>query len=166
MKKIKPYQGGRALLRTVVLVPVLVIGSALAYFGFCEARKAYWDREVRQMCEKDGVKIYETVALSKKQYAQFGRVAGFAAIPVRNLAKDEILFSENVDTYIRRNDPEIRGSEVVIKHRDTQKVVARYGLYSRVGGDFPSFAHPSSFGCPQPISIYRDLEKIFVIKGE
>ena len=167
MQTKKHKQHGGALLTAVFLIPVLLIGSALAYFGFCEARKAYWDHRVKEMCEKDaGVKIYETVLLSKKQYEQFGRVAGYVSIPVRNLAKDEIVISDSKDSYIRETQPTVLKTEVLIKNRETQKILAQYSLYSRVGGDFPSIAHPSSYSCPASISVYRSLEKIFLVKGE
>lgn len=49
MHTIKHKQQGNALLKAIVFIPGAIILLTLAYFGFCEARKAYWDHQVRLM---------------------------------------------------------------------------------------------------------------------
>jgi len=166
MQTIKHKQNGRSLLATVLLIPVLLIGIALAYFAFCEARKAYWDLQVKIMCERDGgLKVYEKEKISLERYKQLGGQQDEIPIYSKSSAAiDAPYFTEETTTYLHKKNPQVRRSEVQYKKRQNNKILAIYVYYARVGGDFPTFSHPSSQGCPFP---KNGLTKQFIqIEGE
>lgn len=147
-----PRTHGSTLFTTIFLIPILLIGSALAYFGFCEARKAYWDHQVKLMCEKDGgVKVYEQMQISQEEYKRLGGQQGDIPIYSKSsAAPSDPFFTEEMTVYLRRSDPEVRRSETIYKRRSNNSILGRYVYYARIGGDFPSWAHPSSNGCSFP----------------
>ncbi len=159
-------QHGGTFFKTLFLIPALLIGGALAYFGFCEARKAYWDHEVRGMCEKDGgATVYQTVVLSPDQWKKMLNEFGDLSIPTKDQIKsDSTLFSETNTTYLKQRSPQVRRSEFRLVRIDDMRLLATQTIYSRVGGDFPSFAHPSSFSCldATPRKKSFDVEKLTV----
>ena len=109
----------------------------------------YWDREIKQLCEKDGgVRVYEKISLSKEQYAlvldQFGQLSP----PLESEAREHApLVRKQTSTYLRRNDPEVRRDELTVVRKSDGKVLGSRVSYSRVGGDFVSL-HPSYYSCP------------------
>ena len=57
------------VLAWVALTPIVVL---VAGIGGCEVRKAYYDSQVRKMCEKDGgVTVIESVTLKRAEYEGF-----------------------------------------------------------------------------------------------
>jgi hypothetical protein len=55
----------------VLLTPVVVV---VAGIGGCEARKAYYDWQVRKLCDQDGgVVVYERMEIGKADYLRFSR---------------------------------------------------------------------------------------------
>ncbi len=137
------------VLAWVVLIPIVVL---VAGIGGCEARKAYYDSQVREMCEKDGgVTVFERVALSRDQYRELGGSEG--SIPVYAPSSEhpnEPYFTETKTVYMREANPEIRRDDVLFKRRSDNVVLARFIYYARIGGDFPTLlAHRSSKGCAQ-----------------
>jgi hypothetical protein len=144
---------------TLMLLLVLAIGG-------CEARKAYYDWQVRKMCEQDGgVTVFERVIVTKEEYKALGGTAG--EIPVYELSSTrphEPYFTETRTTYLRQSNPEVRREERILKRRGDGKVLARYVYYARVGGDVPSWAHPSSKGCiPLSGGMWK---QVFHLEGE
>ena len=133
----------------VVLAPIAIVVVGI---GGCEARKAYYDWQVRKMCEKDGgVTVIEHVTISQEEYRRLGGAMGAIPIHDRSSAKtDEPYFTETKTNYLKASNPEIRREEVVFIRRADEKVLGRFVYYARVGGDFPSWAHPSSKGCIPP----------------
>lgn len=162
-------QAGNVFLSLLASVAYLFLGLillALAYFGFCEARKAYWDHQVMQLCEKDGgVRVYEKEKISPELYKQLGGQQGEIPIYSKSSAAiDAPYFAEETTVYLHERNPQVRRSETRYKKRKDNKTLATYVYYARVGGDFPTFAHPSSHGCLFP----KDgLTKQFIqIEGE
>ena len=162
-------QAGNVLLSLLASAAYLFFGLVLltlAYFVYCEARKAYWDRQVKQMCEKDGgVRVYEKEKISRELYKQLGGQQG--EIPIYSKSSTSIdapYFTEERTSYLHEKDPQVRRSETRYMKMQNNKTLAIYVYYARVGGDFPTFAHPSSQGCLFP----KDgLTKQFIqIEGE
>lgn len=152
---------GRVLM-WVVLTPIVVLVSAI---GGCEARKAYYDSQVRKLCEKDGgVTVFQRVTLSHDEYKQLGGSEG--VIPVYASSSkhpNEPYFTETKTEYVRKSNPEVRRDGIVFKRRSDNVVLGRFVYYARVGGDFPTLAHPSSKGC-MPMKAGASAQ-IFQIEG-
>lgn len=150
------------------LIPVLLVGAAVIWLGFCEARKAYWDHHIRRMCEVNGgVKILEPVTITKSQYLLAQKVAGHISIAPKGLLKsDDVVFSVAMEDEIKRSNPRVIKREESIKRRVDEKLVASIITYSRIGGDFPTFAHPSYFSCPDAEQVFSESERVFIILGD
>lgn len=134
--------------------------------GYVPGRQAYWDAQVKEMCEKDGgVRIFELLHISEADIEFLGRVDGRIAVPAKRVAHPKSpVFAENKITYIRQSNPAVWRSEWVVRRRVDLVIVARWTSYVRVGGDVPSDAHPSSFSCPNPETITSNLQKLFVVQ--
>lgn len=147
----------------VVLTPIVLL---VASIGGCETRKAYYDWQVRRMCEKDGgVTVYERVAITREEYRRLGGAYGQIPIPEeRSAAPDYPYVSSTTRTVLKKGSPQITRTEALIKRRADNKVLARYVSYSRVGGDFPSWAHPSYSMCELPQG--NVSQQIFMVEGE
>jgi hypothetical protein len=171
----KTYQGsirvmskGFGILGWLLMIPVAILVLLLLVIGYYEGRKAFWDAKIREMCEKDGnVRILERVRISKAEIGLLGRNNGKIAVPVKDLAPAGApVYAESKTTRLKDLNPEVRRMEVVVIRRADQKPVARWIYYSRIGGDFPTFAHPSSFGCPDLRRITSELDRMFIVEGD
>ena len=147
---------------TLFLAPVVIV---VAGIGGCEARKAYYDWQVRELCDRDGgVTIYERVRLSSDQAASLSVDGRILSIPLqRDKRPDQSFYREEVSKQIRAANPEIVRSESRLIRASDQKVLGRRVVYWRRGGDFPSPAHESSFSCPKRSFIENE---VFLIDGE
>lgn len=156
------------LIGWIVSIPFILIGLLMLAVLFFEGRKAYWDNKVRQMCEKDGgVVIFDKVYISKGDIDLLGRNDGKIAVPTKDLAHvNAPVYSESKTAYLRDANPKVWRKDVSVIRRADQKTIAKWVFYSRVGGDFPTFGHPSYFGCPDLKIITSDLERIFIVKGD
>ena len=160
--------GGFSLLGWLLMIPAAIVALPILVFGFYEGRKAYWDAKVREMCEKDGgVRILERVRISKADVEVLGHNNGKISVPIKEAApRNAPVYSEMKTTHLREWNPEVWRREVSVVRREDQKVVAAWVSYSRVGGDFPTFAHPSSRGCPDLRRVTSDLEHLFIVEGD
>ena len=153
---------GRVLL-WVALTPIaaLVVG-----IGGCEARKAYFDRQVRKMCEKDGgVTVFERVVLDQAEYKRLGGSYGQIPVPEERSASAMDPYVSNTTRKVLKEDSiRITRTDSLLKRRADGKVLARYVSYARVGGDFPSWAHPSSSMCDLPND--NVSQQVFTVQGE
>ena len=150
----------------IVLVPIVVLVLGI---GGCEARKAYYDWQVRKMCEKDGgIRIQEQIQITARQATSMRRVGGHLAIAEEKLAQQEDLaVLRSSTTELRHGSPTLQRLEQSIVRKSDAKVIARVISYSRVGGDFPFTAsHPSNFSCPDWPRYYQEIAKVFVIREE
>lgn len=157
-------QSGRSLLKAILLIPVLLIGIALAYFFFCEARKAYWDHQVKLMCEKDGGNtIYEQVIVTAADFQKWG--GEILGIPHESDQRLDIPFFRRTKSQIlHTSNPEVARLETIIIRRSDGKFLGKSIYHFRRGGDFPSWAHDSSFGCTKST---LPIEKaVFVLTKE
>lgn len=153
------------VLAWVALTPIVVL---MVGFSGCEARKAYYDWQVRKMCEKDGgVTIVEKVSVTRSQVEAMGKVGGFVSIAPQSLApSDAPVYSVATEIVIKEGHPKVRKREETVVRRADKKTVARVASYWREGGDFPTFAHPSTFVCPDQLGNVAAREKLFIIEGE
>lgn len=138
------------IVSAIVLTPIVLLVVGI---GGCEARKAYYDWQVRRMCEKDGgVTVYERVTVTREEYERLGGSHGQIPFPEERAAPAGYPYVTNTTlTVLKEGYPEVRRSEALVKRRADGKVLARFVTYSRVGGDFPSWAHHSSKGCDVPL---------------
>jgi hypothetical protein len=66
---------GAGFVKVLLIIPGVLILLVLLAMGFFEGRKAYWDYQVRGMCEKDGgVKVYERAPLPQKYFDRDGHI--------------------------------------------------------------------------------------------
>jgi hypothetical protein len=158
---------GFGLIGTVILIPLLLIAAVVGWYGYCEARKAYWDKQVEELCNKDGgVHILEKIKISKTQAELLPHANGRISVASKELATPNApVYAENTTTYLRSANPNVRRYEEVVVRRVDQRVVARWIYYARVGGDFPSPAHESHFGCPDLNRITLELDHMFIVEG-
>ena len=155
-----------ATLTPNVLVPISVL-SVLSGCVVYDARKADWDQKITEMCEKDGgVQIYEKVNISADEAKLLPHVSGKLSATIKRLADlNAPVITEEVRTHLHDSAPEVWRTEVTFIRRSDNKVVARRVTYSRRGGDFPSIAHDSYFGCPDPELNTFQLGHLFIIDG-
>ncbi len=160
---------GASLVKKLLLIPAAFVVLLLLAIGFFEGRKAYWDYQVRGMCDKDGgTKVFERVPIPPAYLDKDGiiRIPAKPSIPDRPLhfeAKPtDLLYYEIID------EPIVFGYLAVGKHTfnvvrtSDRKILATMIVYSRSGGDFPTFAHPSSFSCPDPKNRSELLNATFI----
>ena len=144
------------VLAWVALTPIVVL---VAGIGGCEVRKAYYDSQVRKMCEKDGgVTVIESVTLKRAEYEGFLNQFGKLDIPSRERAPvgTALLHVYKYEYY--RENPRVTRGELSVMRAADNKVLGTQVSYSRVGGDFLAF-HPSIFSCP---SVRPDLFALVV----
>ncbi len=151
------------VLAWVVLTPIAVL---VAGIGGCEARKAYYDWQVRKMCETDGgVVLSGYVQLTSTQAQQLGKVSSFVSIPTERLARgDEPAFTRHTESVLRDSDPRLTRWEEIIYRRADMKEVGRIVRFRRAGGDFPTLAMPSSFSCPDEREVLSQRQAVFRIQ--
>lgn len=147
------YQRYRKIARNWAVGYILALLSIpLFTLGFLEARKAYWDHKVKQMCEKDGgVTVFERILLSRKEYEALGGGKHGMHLPSkRNSSKNFPYFFEYSSHVIRFYNPKVLRNEYLVKTQHDNRILAKSVSYSRIGGDFPTgLFHDSSFRCPE-----------------
>lgn len=144
----------------LVLSPILVL---IAATGGCEARKAYYDWRVRKLCAKDGgARISERMRISPDQAGHLPSVDGRLGIAPELLADPASpVFGRLRQQTIREGQPTLTRYEEEIVRRADGRTIAYVVSYTRAGGDFPTFAHPSLYSCPTPATLRAELEGIF-----
>jgi hypothetical protein len=151
------------------MMMLLAVVTLSGCMGWAPGRQAYWDAQVKEMCDKDGgVKIFEKLRISKPDIDLLGRIDGKIAVPSKNSAHPNApVYSELKITSIRDANPRVFRSESVIIRRADQTILARWVAYSRSGGDFPTgLSEGTSFNCPDLKAITSDLQQLFIVEGE
>ncbi len=145
----------------VLLAPFVLL---IAGIGGCEARKAYYDWKVRKMCEQDGgVIIFERTAVSPELFASLPKTGGRVGVPPKAMAGPaDPIYATAETKYLREGSPQVWRTEYSFIRRADGKLVGRAVFYSRMGGDFPSHAHPSSFGCPAGDEFRAQIEQLYL----
>lgn len=148
----------------ILLAPIAVVVIGI---GGCEARKAYYDWRVRQMCERDGgIAIYEHIRISPQTAARMSRVAGHLSITYESSSPpSDVAFLRGEPQILRTGEPSIQRYEQSIVRRSDGKTVAKVVRYGRAGGDFPlTLSNPSTFSCPDWPQYYSEVAKVFVVE--
>ena len=161
---------GASTVKVLLLIPVALVLLLVLAVIFFEARKAYWDHQVKLMCEKDGgVKVYEKIILSKSQLSKLLNEYGQLPTPGKDYAKfSDPFFLESKDMRIRVTNPRLIRSQYDLYRAEDKKMIASAVTYGRSGGDFPTWAHDSSFSCTDfKGPVFLSFEKnIFSVQGE
>lgn len=121
--------------------------------------KAYYDRQVREMCARDGgVRVYEMVRLPAERFDDLKRknfVLEYQAKPT-----DEY-YIETAKRHYREGYLNVYRTHSKVVRRSDGKVLGEYIRYARVGGDLPGPWHHSSFSCSdlaeQPINFETEI---------
>lgn len=155
-----------AVVLGLVAILVLVV-------GFYEGRKAYWDYQIKEMCERDGgVSVYDRVRISRvdiHRHVLPMTADGRLGFTVKELAHPEApIYAVERVTYLREDNPRVRRIESVIMRRANETVVAKWVIYARAGGDVPTgFSEETSFICPDLQKMTSDLsERLFIVEGD
>lgn len=158
---------GAGMVKLLLIIPGMLVLLALLAVGFFDGRKAYWDYQVQEMCKKDGgVKVFESFAITHPQFLAWGGREGIRGVPIPHESDkrtDVPVFRRTTDEVLRAGSPEVRRDVTELVRKSDGKVLGRYVYYGRRGGDFPTWAHESSFGCQMPVSV---TEQIILIEGE
>ena len=144
--------------RALVLISLL----ALSTTG-CERAKTRLDREVDRLCAIDGgVRIYETVKLSKENFGPDGEVfPQYRGLPPES-GRYGNLYSETLEqTTLVAGDPSLTKSRIRFIRRTDGKVLAEEINYSRGGGDFSGPWNASAHQCKQVLEPKRSLINVF-----
>ncbi len=164
--KLRKQCFGMGLVGWIVATPFILVVFA---FLFCEANKAYWDSQVRGMCEKDGgVTVVEKISLTEEEYERNDGKNGVIQVMPERISKDKHQYAyKSIDTVINEKNPYVRRSEYITYRKSDEKELGKWVTYSRRGGDLPTGFHPSSFGCNDVPNFERNItNKIFSYKGE
>lgn len=142
---------GFSLITFIIVLPLIIIVILLLVILYYQGRKAYWDQQVDEMCEKDGgIKIYESIVLEESEYNQYKDKYGNLSIPRVDKAPENIQYVHRYDTeFIHNSDPIVRRDEFVVLRRYDNKVIGKQISYSRVGGDFFPIDTNSFYTCPK-----------------
>ena len=144
-------QHGLSVIGWLLMIPAALIVLLILVIGFYEGRKAYWDAQVREMCAKDGgVTVSERVKLTQSEYRRLGGDQGIVPVPARSSARPNTPYvADRKITKIREWGPEVYRLETMFVRVADGKLLSRQIQYGRIGGDFPSPSHPSSYGCSE-----------------
>ncbi len=160
---------GASLIKKLLLIPVAFVALLLLAIGFFEGRKAYWDSQVRGMCEKDGgTRIHEHELITRQEAQENGLlIGGELVIPPRpERPSNNGYYIDYESVYLRTGAPSVfRSRSTAVRARD-RKVLAEMISYSRVGGDFPTFAHPSAMSCSEANAALIQFRTTISIKEE
>jgi hypothetical protein len=161
--------GHRCSLRQIILwtvsSPFIVL--ILGIVG-CEARKAYYDEKVRELCSRDGgIIIHKQLLINRFLASKISSVNGFPGAPPESSASiHDPAISVFTRRTIREGNPRITRMEQLIQLRSNRELLAQLVIYARSGGDFPLPAEPSYYQCPSLRDMYAQIGSVFVIEGE
>jgi len=141
-------------------VGTLLLAMLAGCMGWAPGRQAYWDEKVKEMCAKDGgVTVYERVKLTESEFRRLGGNGGTVPVPTRRSANPNSPYvADTKITKIREANPEVYRRETEIIRLVDGKVLSRQVTYGRIGGDLPSPAHQSSYGCSD-VGLRLDVER-------
>lgn len=152
------------VLAIVVLSPIVVL---VAGIGGCEATKAYYDWQVREMCKKDGgVAVYERIPVRAELFKARGGDRGVMSVPNESEGRRDVpVFQRMTSGVIEEGLIRVVRHEVQIVRWSDSKVIGRLVLYGRSGGDFPlTTSAPSYYQCPE--SGGDVVRQVLVVQGE
>jgi len=149
-----PMGKPRALITSIaVLFSPLLVSNGV---------KAYYDRQVRELCAKDGgARVYEVVRLPVEKTNEFGQPNFHIPIAPYDEIKetDEYLLEWEI-TDLKKGYPNLKRNHFQLIRRSDQKLLGELVSYSRGGGDLPGPWANSSFTCPdkhKEISLFTQV---------
>lgn len=161
--KIANNQKGIGVIKVIALTPLVLILLLAATFGFYEARKAYWDHRVREMCEEDGgVKVFEMVELTADDFERNDGKSGMIQVMPGSttIPKHEYMYTQEIKL-IRKSGPRVFQRTTRVFRKYDEKVLGQSISFRRSGGDFPTIiGHPSGFGCKE-----YDRSRVDILKA-
>lgn len=166
-------QHGIGVVGFLLKIPVVLIGGLVAWYGWCEGRKAYWDHKVTEMCNKDGgMHVYERVLATERYIDRYG----YIRIPAKGdneraafeweAKPDDLFFYQSTLEVIKSGEPTVGKSHFWIVRRADGKLLGEGVHYGRTGGDFPSFSFPSRFTCPNNQGLTALINAVFLNQQE
>lgn len=130
----------------------LVVGFAIlsAPWLISSGVKAHYDRQVRELCAKDGgVRVYETVRLPPEKFNQWGQPNFYRPDQGENaLGKDYLFKIRKPDFDSWRGNPTVFRYHYEVIRRSDNKLLGETISYGRGGGDLPGPWYGSKFHCP------------------
>lgn len=152
----------------------VIIAIGIAWCGYVELRRAYWDYKVKAWCAEDGgVKVFERVVLDDPRYLDAEKNVRIPPIFEENLdypplpleAKLSDAYFKRTETKIIRDDaPRVGRSEVQVFRASDKKMLGKEVSYGRSGGDLFVVDHHSSFRCPSPLGGASVFKSVFIVK--
>jgi len=128
--------------------------------------KAHYDRQVREMCARDGgVRVYETVKLPAEKFDELKR-RNFVLPPSSAVNPSDEFYEESEDHYYRQGYLNMLRIQHRIIRRSDRKVLGDSIRYGRSGGDLPGPWHHSSFMCPDPVGQPSRFEAAIFVRGD
>lgn len=141
-------------LRIGLLLLVVLIGL---WWGVPTYRKIKADALVDELCKKDGgITVHETVKLPVGRFDKYGNVnVPFTPRP----GEDYYLRTEKawVVPYSEEGSISISRQSFKLYRATDRKLLGEAISYLRRGGDAPSHAHPSSYRCPNDVSVSKQV---------
>lgn len=138
---------------------------AAAFLQGCERAKTKSDREVDRLCAIDGgIRIYETVRLSRENFGLSGEVfPQYRGLPLGKGRLGADYYISVDEQVLIDGDPSLRKSVTAVVRRSDSKVLGSSTNYSRRGGDAPGPWHGSARTCQNVLSAQPGLESsVFV----
>lgn len=148
----------------IVLGPIAIL---VASIGGCEAMKAYYDWQVREMCENDGgVTVYERFPVSTEFFKARGGDRGVMSLPSESEERKDVpVFQRMKSLVVKEGSLKVLRYEAQVIRWSDSKVLGRLILYGRGGGDFPFTASaPSYYQCPEENNDV--VRRVLAIQGE
>jgi hypothetical protein len=151
----------RGDVRTLVAFASMIV--ALASTG-CERAKTELDREVDRLCAIDGgVRVYETVKLSKDNFGQDGTLFPqyrHLYLTGGHLGPEYVSTLEN--KLLVDGDPALQRVRVAVVRKSDGKTLGEFVDYKRSGGDLPGPWEPSRKSCPSSVESGTFYQRIFL----
>jgi hypothetical protein len=144
------------------------IGLLILAYIYAELKKAYWDQQVKELCEKDGgVTVYQHVHVTPDEYESYGGGYGAITVPPNNssIGARYPYVSKSEEQVIHQKNPQVYRRIGTIYRRADEKILGTVVFYVRDGGDFAFFRTPG-YSC-RDLGIKHDVEnQIFIVPGE
>ena len=112
--------------------------------------------------------VFEQVKIAKSDAEMAGLIKNqVLVIPSSQGAQSSPMYYIKYESKnIREENPRVFRSRTTIVRGKDKNILAEMIGYTRVGGDFPTFAHPSTTACPDADQALRDFRTAVLIKDE
>ena len=141
--------------------PIALSFAALIASACATPSQMAVDEEVKRLCAVDGgIKVHETVRLSPNKFDSFGVVT----VPLKRNREttDEFYYIwDNAELKAFNAGVGLSRSHYKLFRANGDQLLGEAIAYSRIGGDFPSPWHPSSYGCPDGTDISSLKRQVF-----